>query len=311
MAKQNTGYLEEMESSSVSESVVDGALIRQDGDDIVVDFSGRLGEVAESSGDHDENLAALINGHSRVALGQRVVEWVREDEEARAGWKRRLVEGLEIIGVEEIPTEASAFDGSSTVTHPAIVEAMVRFQANAMEELFPAEGPVKTKVIGKSSPEIEEQSLRVKDFMNYLLVEEDDEYFDHTDQMCMYLPYAGSAFKKIFFGQTDNVTLSRFVTAEDLVVPYDATSLKTCPRYTHKYKLYGNEINAKIASGEFLDTDQLDPAGIGYQGSHTSSNEMDTDIKDVSDDRVAFRGEEDVERHPIVGHILDIGIHLI
>jgi len=292
MGHKNQPYLEEMESSSIETALIDGASVRQDGEDIVVDFSGDLGEVEEPTGDHDENLAVYINDNNRIALGTRISEWVEEDEEARASWKRRLIEGLEIIGVEEIPTESSAFDGSSTVTHPGIAEAMVRFQANAMEELFPAEGPVKTKVIGKSSPEREEQSLRVKEFMNYMLVEEDDEYFDHTDQMTMYLPYSGSAFKKVYYDQAEEMALSRFVTAEDLVVPYDATSLKTCPRYTHKYKLYGNEINARIVSGEFLDTSQLDPQGVRTKGSIAGSE--DEEIKDISDNREAFRAEEDV-----------------
>jgi len=294
MAKKNTqtGYLEEMEDDKIESAVVDGAAISQDGDDIVVDFSGNLGEIEEPTGDHDENLAIYIGDSNRIALGTRISDWVEEDEESRNTWKRRLIEGLEIIGVEEIPTEASAFDGSSTVTHPGIAEAMVRFQANAMEELFPSEGPVKTKVVGKSDPEREEQALRVQEFMNYMLVEEDDEYFDHTDQLCMYLPYSGSAFKKVYYDQTEDMALSRFITAEDLVVPYDATSLKTCPRYTHKYKLYGNEVNARIVSGEFLDTSQLDPQGVTTRGS--GSGEVEEEIKDISDNREPFRAEEDV-----------------
>ncbi|KKN55444.1 hypothetical protein LCGC14_0582140 [marine sediment metagenome] len=289
--KQKTGYLEEMEADGLEARVVDGASIRQEGDDIVVDFSGDLGQVEEPTGEHDENLAIYIDGSNRIALGTRIVEWVQEDEGSRATWKRRLIEGLEIIGVEEIPTESSAFDGSSTVTHPGIAEAMVRFQANAMEELFPSEGPVKTKVVGKSDQDREEQSMRVQEFMNYMLVEEDDEYFDHTDQMCMYLPYSGSAFKKVYYDQTQDMALSRFISAEDLVVPYDATSLKTCPRYTHKYKLYGNEINSRIVSGEFIDSDQLDPQGTMTRGSVGPDTD---DIKDISDNREPFRAEEDV-----------------
>jgi len=294
MAKKNTGYLEEIEEDSIDDSVVDGASIRKDGDDIVVDFSGQSGIRKEPTGEHDENLAEYMDQHSRIQIGTQITEWVREDEDSRLRWKRRLLDGLEIIGVEEIPTESSAFDGSSTVTHPAIAEAMVRFQANAMEELFPSEGPVKCKVVGKSDPDKEDQAQRVSEFMNYQLTEEDDEYFEHTDQMCMYLPYSGSAFKKVAFDMTLGESQSRFVTAENFVVPYDATSLKTSPRYTHKYKLYGNEINAKINSGEFIDTDQLDPTGISYKSQTTGTDEIETALEDVSDDRDAFRAEEDV-----------------
>ncbi len=291
MAKTKTGYLEEIDGDAIPDSVVDGASIRQDGEDIVVDFSGQLGEVDEPTGEHDENLAVYIDAGGRRKMGQQIVQWVEDDESSRSQWKRRLLQGLEIIGVEEIPSELGAFDGSSTVTHPAIAEAMVRFQANAMEELFPAEGPVKTMVVGESDEEREAQSQRVQQFMNYQLTEEDDEYFEHTDQLCMYLPYSGSAFKKVFYDMTEEAALSRFITAEDLVVPYDATSLKTAPRYTHKYKLYGNEINGRIISGEFIDTDQLDPTPVGNMipGDDAAEN-----LENISDAREPFRAEEDV-----------------
>jgi pSer/pThr/pTyr-binding forkhead associated (FHA) protein len=291
--KKTEPYLEEIEGDEVETTMVDGAEVRQDGEDIVVDFSGHARDVPDST-EHDENLAQYIPEGDRIALGIDLVEKVDQDEDSRKEWKRRILEGLEIIGVEEIPTESSAFDGSSTVTHPAIAEAMVRFQANAMEELFPSEGPVKTKVVGKSSPEREEQRTRVQGFMNYKLTEEDDEYFDHTDQMTMYLPYAGSAFKKCYFDMTEGTSLSRFVSADHFVVPYDATSLKTSPRYTHLYKLTGNEINARIASGEFIDTDALDSSGLAVNQNTTGLGEMEQELEDVSDDREAFRAEDDV-----------------
>jgi uncharacterized tellurite resistance protein B-like protein len=285
------GYLEEIESDEMESSMHEGAAISQDGDDIVVDLEGRTDRDTSDSSDHDANLAELLDEDERLKIGLELIDMVKEDEESRDKWKRRLVSGLEIIGVEEIPTESSAFDGSSTVTHPAIAEAMVRFQANAMEELFPAEGPVKTKVIGVGSPELEDQALRVQDFMNYQLTEEDDEYFDSTDMMTMYLPYSGSAFKKVYYDEVTGMTTSRFVTAEDLIVPYDATSLKTASRYTHKYKLTGNEINAKIDVGEFLASEALDPSGLGIE---QTSGENSSQIPDISDDREPFRAEDDL-----------------
>ena len=293
MAKKNTGYLEEIDDDPIDTVVVDGASISQDGDDIIIDLSGEAQEENELTGEHDENLAIAISQNNRMSIGMQIVDWVAQDEESRIQWKRRLLDGLEIIGVEEIPTESSAFDGSSTVNHPAIAEAMVRFQANAMEELFPAEGPVKCATVGESNEEKEEQRARVQEFMNYQLTEEDDEYFEHTDQMTMYLPYSGSAFKKVAFDMTIEESQSRFVTAEDFIVPYDATSLKTAPRYTHKYKLYGNEINAKINSGEFLSTNALDSQGTALTQT-TGTDDVDTALGDISDDRSANRAEEDV-----------------
>ncbi len=284
-------YLEEIESDPIKTTTVDGATISQDGDDILVDLDGGSAEKEEQSGDFDENLATYIDPRERLTLGEKFISWIEDDIESRAKWRKRMKAGLEIIGIDEIPAEHSAFDGSSTVNHPAIAEAIVRFQANAMEELFPAEGPVKCGVIGKSTVEKEEQALRVQNFMNYQLTEADEEYFDHTDQMTMYLPYAGSAFKKVAFEQTIGQSQSRFVTAEDFIVPYDATSLKTCSRYTHRYSLTGNEVNARIHSGEFMETESLDPAG---EGRYPSTSTDSKDFEDVSDDRDPFRAEDDV-----------------
>jgi len=160
-------YLEEMEQEQMETTDVDGAVVSQEGEDIIVDLEGFGGEPNPDS-THDENLAELMSVTDRVEVGNDLVEKVEDDEESRKEWKQRLLDGLEIIGVKEIPSETSAFDGSSTVTHPAIAEAMVRFQANAMEELFPSEGPVKTKVVGRSNPELEDQAVRVEDFMNTL-----------------------------------------------------------------------------------------------------------------------------------------------
>jgi hypothetical protein len=283
-------YLEEMGTDPIETSMVDGATVKQDGDDILVDLDGR-GDTSMDDSEHYPNLASKIGQHDRVAYGIQFIDDVQADMESRKKWKARLIEGLEIIGIEDIPTESSAFDGSATVNHPAIAEAIVRFQANAMEELFPAEGPVKTVVVGKSSIEKEEQALRVQNFMNYQLTDIDDEYFDHTDQMTVYLPYAGSAFKKVFYDHSEKMAVSRLVTAEDFVVPYDATSLKTASRYTHKYSLTGNQINERIDSGEFLSSDNLDPGGKLVA---TTVNEFDKSLEDSSDDREAFRAENDV-----------------
>jgi hypothetical protein len=282
--------IEEIEQDEFKTQKVGSAVVSKEGDDILVDMDGDM-DGSESDGEmseHDANLAEFMEPSARVELGAELVQMVEDDEESRAQWKSRLLQGLEIIGVEEIPTGTGAFDGSSTVTHPAIAEAMVRFQANAMEEMFPAEGPVKTKVVGESSPELEDQSTRVGNFMNYQLTEDDDQYFDDTDSMTMYLPYSGSAFKKVYYDQTEGATLSRFVTAEDLVVPYDAITLKKATRYTHKQRFSGNEVNAKIDSGEYIETHALDPQG----GSQFSTDE--NDMADISDDRSPNRAEDDV-----------------
>lgn len=279
-------FVEEMGETPMEPiTTEDGTVIEQDGDDIIVDYGDD--DSSEFSSEHDANLAEDMQSGERVTLGQKLIEMVDADLETRKPWEARIIQGMEIIGVEDIPSDVSAFDGASTVTHPAIAEAMVRFQANAMEELFPAEGPVKTTVVGKSDPEKERQSDRVREFMNWQLTDADDQYFEETDQMCMYLPYAGSAFKKVYHDITDGVSLSRFVDAQHFIVPYDATSLAKSPRYTHWYTLTGPEIAAKIDSGEFIDTDQLDPSGTGQP-------EDGRELEDKSDDKVSSRHEDDV-----------------
>jgi len=293
MAKDS--YLEEMKDDPMDSVVQDGVSIVQDGEDIVVDLSGKLGvDDSVDIDEHDANLAEAMDSGRRMTLGLQMVDWVAEDEDSRSKWKLRLKDGLQIIGIEDIPTESSAFDGSATVNHPAIAEAMTRFQANAMEEVFPADGPVKAMVVGESTVEREDQATRVAGFMNYQLTDADDEYFEHTDQMLMYLPYSGSAFKKVYHDITEEHSVSRFVTAEDFVVPYDATSLKTAPRYTHKYTLYGHEINARVASGEFIDSDNLDSSGLNNKSVSTGSDQIEGRLEDISDDREVFRAEEDV-----------------
>lgn len=278
----------QIEDDEFEPTEVDGAYVEKEGDDIVVDFEGGGRERPESDGEFDENLAGLMDKDERIKLGTSLVDMVRADKESRDQWETRILDGLEIIGVQEIPREAAAFDGASTVNHPGIAEAMVRFQANAMEELFPAEGPVKTKVVGKSTPEKEERSQRVQEFMNFQLTEQDDEYFEHTDQMTMYLPYAGSAFKKVYYDRTDEAAISRFVDAQHFIVPYDATSLAKSPRYTHWYEITGNDLNARIESGEFIEPEGLDPKGS------SRVEDEGRELKDRSDKRQESRDTDDV-----------------
>jgi len=288
-------YLEEIEDDPIKTSKVGGVTISQDGEDIVYDDGSESMEETES--EHDDNLAEYMTPSDRVALGQRLIDMVDADKETRKDWEKRLLRGLEIIGLEDVPSGSEAFDGASSVTHPAIAEAMVRFQANAMEEIFPAEGPVKTKVVGKSTPEKVDQADRVQNFMNYQLVNEDDEYFEHTDQMLMYLPYAGSAFKKVYYDITEGKSLIRFIDGEHLIVPYDATSLAKCPRYTHWYNISGNELNQKIESGEFIEPDNLSPDGTA------EAADEGKEMKDKSDSVQPSRFEEDVNYELYEVHI--------
>jgi hypothetical protein len=238
----------------------------------------------------DDNLADHLDENEQINLGMRLWEYVEIDLESRRTWEERMLDGLEIIGLQDIPDDAVAFEGAARVTYPGIAEAMVQFQARAMEELMPPEGPVKVGVIGKSTKQREAQAERVQDYMNYQLIEEDDEYYWEVDDSLLYLPYAGSAFRKIAPDPVNGKTRSRFIPAVDFIVPYWAKSLKTSPRYTHRYTMPVNDYARAVDNGYFIDADfNPTPQNLDTTGRA---------IRDVSDDRVETYHEDD--------HILEL-----
>tara|TARA_E500000305_G_C4020049_1_gene238115 strand:+ start:141 stop:2177 length:2037 start_codon:yes stop_codon:yes gene_type:complete len=151
------------------------------------------------------------------------------------------------------------FRGASGVTHPLLAESVTQFQAQAYKELLPSDGPVRTQVIGLKTPPIEAQADRVKEYMNFLLMEEMEEYTTDMDQMLFYLPLSGSTFKKIYYDAILGRPCSKFIPAEDLVVPYYASDLKDCERITHIIKMTENEVNKKMAAGFYRDIELLAP----------------------------------------------------
>ena len=233
----------------------------------------------------DSNLAELLDETSQIKIGQEIKQMVEADLRSREKWEARMMDGLEIIGFADIPEDAVAFVGAARVTYPGIAEAMVQFQARAMEELMPAEGPVKVGVIGKSDAKLEERAERVQDYMNYQLTEEDDEYYNETDTLLLMLPYDGSVFRKIAPDPIFSRTRSRLVPAKDFIVPYFATSLKTAPRYTHRYSMPGNVYKRAVAAGYFIDAD--------FQAGMTQGEGSDRTREDTTDDRTQSYHEED------------------
>lgn len=235
----------------------------------------------------DDNLAKDLTESERTTLGFKLKELVEVDLQARAPWEARLIDGLEIIGLEDIPDDAVAFEGAARANYPGLAEAMVQFQARAMDELMPPEGPVKCGVLGKSSEEREEQAQRVQDYMNYQLTLEDDEYYSETDDLLLYLPYAGSAFRKVAIDPVTGRTRSRFVPASDFIVPYFAKSLATAPRYTHRYTMPENSYRRAVANGYFVEHDF---SGLTAASATTTTS---TELADASDKKAPAYHEED------------------
>ncbi len=268
-----------------------GEAVEYDGDMITIDIGEEGDEVEEPEGDDafDANLAEKLSDNEQRSLGQKLREYVEIDLQSRADWEQRMQGGLEIIGLKDLPDDAVAFEGAARANYPGISEAMVQFQARAMDELMPAEGPVKTTIIGKKTEELEDRAARVEEFMNYQLMEEDDEYYNETDDMLMYLPYAGSAFKKIAPDPVTGLNRSRFVAATDFIVPSWAKSLHTTPRYTHRYSMAHNVYKRAVDNGYFIDAD--------FPTTEPTDQNVGKELADVSDDRTPTRHTDDHELH--------------
>lgn len=269
----------------------DGSRVEFQEGSITVDLSGEDAEAAEEgtetdSAEFDANLADKLAESEKTGLGLKLYEYVQIDIESRQPWESRMIDGMQIIGLDDIPEDAVAFEGAARVTHPGIAEAMVQFNARAMEELMPPEGPVKCGVIGESNEALEAQAERVEDYMNYQLTEEDDEYHTETDDMLFALPYFGSAFKKVAVDPQTGRTRSRYVPATDFIVPYWAKSLKTASRYTHRYTMPINGFKRAVASGYFIDCDFQPQQPM--TGDQTGQR-----LADKSDDRTETYHEDD------------------
>jgi len=220
---------------------------------VIIDFDGGLSEQLMGQ-NHDSNLAELIDEADLEAMASELVSDFEADRESRADWARAYVKGLDLLGMK-IEERQQPWAGASGVFHPVLTEAVVRFQAQAMGELFPASGPVKSKIMGKLTPEKFDQAERVQNEMNYLLTEEMTEYRDEMEQMLFKLPLAGSAFKKVYYDPLMDRPCAMFVPSEDFVASYGATDLMTCPRYTHVMKKTKNEILELQVAGFYRDID--------------------------------------------------------
>ncbi len=217
-------------------------------------------EVAEETEAEDffANIAETIDDKALKQLASDLISEYDSDKESRKDWEDTYRNGLDLLGFKYKST-TQPFKGASNVTHPLLSEAVTQFQSQAYKELLPSDGPVKTKIVGLQNEEVEAQSQRVKDFMNYQIMEKMEEYTPEFDQLLFYLPLAGSAFKKIYYDSILERAVSKFIPAEDLVVPYYATDLKDAPRITHVLKQSENDLLKKMASGFYMDVDLMKP----------------------------------------------------
>ena len=190
--------------------------------------------------DHYANLADLLPDQVLDLLGSEL--WANYDEyrRSRRQWADSYTKGLDLLGFQ-YKDRTQPFQGAAGATHPVLAEAVTQFQAGAYKELLPADGPVRTQVMGVPTPQKDQQSKRVKNYMNYMLMNEMKGYDEDFDQMLFYLPLAGSTFKKVYYDAVEGAPVSKFVPADGLLVPYSATSLEDAETIMHIIKMSHSE----------------------------------------------------------------------
>jgi hypothetical protein len=207
---------------------------------------------------HFDNLAELLPEEVLMPLGSELFQNYEEYRSSRQDWETSYTDGLDLLGFKyERRTEP--FRGASGATHPVLAEAVTQFQALAYKELLPADGPVRTQVVGLNDRQKEDQANRVKDFMNYQIMDVMKEYEPEFDQMLFYLPLAGSTFKKVYYDSLLERAVSKFVPADDLIVPYSATSLDDADAVMHVIKTTENDLRKQQVNGFYRDV-ELSPS---------------------------------------------------
>ena len=235
---------------------------------------------ADGEGDFAENLAEVLEEGQLAELVGDLLGDYDEDISSRKDWIQTYVDGLELLGMK-VEDRTEPWPGACGVYHPLLAEALVKFQAETMTETFPAQGPVKTQIIGKETPEKRDASVRVQDDMNYQLTERMTEYRPEHERMLWGLGLSGNAFKKVYFDPSLDRQVAMYVPAEDVVVPYGASNLETAERVTHVLRKTKNDLKKLQRSGFYRDVDLPEP-----------SNTMDEIEKKIAE-KMGFRAETD------------------
>jgi len=210
---------------------------------------------------HFDNLAELLPDDILEPIGSEMQSNYMDYKQSRKDWEDSYTKGLDLLGFK-YDNRSEPFQGASGATHPVLAEAVTQFQAGAYKELLPAEGPVRTQILGVSDQPKEQQSQRVKDFMNYQIMDIMKEYEPEFDQMLFHLPLAGSTFKKIYYDDLLERAVSKFVPADDLVVPYSATSLEDAEAIIHVVKISENDLRKQQVNGFYRDVELTPPEDI-------------------------------------------------
>ena len=265
-------------------------------EEATVTFEDPEDAVEEDTAEQDfyANISEDMDERVLNQLSSDLINDYQKDKESRKDWEDGYLKGLDLLGFKYVE-QNRPFRGAAGVTHPLLAEAVTQFQAQAYKELLPSDGPVKTQVLGLKTDATNEQANRVKDFMNYMIMERMEEYTPEFDQMLFYLPLAGSTFKKVYYDAMLERAVSKFVPAEDLVVPYYATDLKEAPRITHVLRQSENDLLKKMASGFYREVELMKP------------QQKDNKIKDKYNE---IEGTKKVESDDMMFSILELHVDL-
>jgi len=257
---------EEVNVTEIDETPKGPVEITEDEEGATVDFDP-MAIPMPTEVDHFANLNELLPEDDTDMIGGRLQNDYMEYKTSRKEWEQAYMTGLDLLGFK-YTNRTEPFQGASGATHPVLAEAVTQFQALAYKELLPADGPVRTMVMGKSDPQKEMQAQRVKNFMNYQLMDQMKEYEPDFDQMLFYLPLAGSTFKKVYYDDLLGRAVSKFVPADDLVVPYTATSLDDAEAVIHVVKMSENDLRKQMVAGFYSDIELTKPTS-------TTTNDRD------------------------------------
>ena len=255
------------ETEQMAQNVVDIQVAEANPNvEMMDDGSALIGEQPDMlANTFDMNLAEVLDDNQLGVIANDLRESFEEDKSSRQEWEETYKKGLDLLGFK-YQERTQPFTGASSVTHPMLSEAITQFQAQAYKELLPPGGPVNTQILGQITTQKEEQAQRVKDFMNYQITYEMEEYDPDLDSLLFYLPLSGSAFKKVYYDEGLQRPVSKFIPSDDLYVPYQTTDFPSCERVTHVIRRSENEIRKLQVSGLYRDVDlQVSTTETGLQ----------------------------------------------
>jgi len=272
---------EEAEQQELEEQGNPVEITENEDGSVDINYDPAIASVANTE-NHYANLADHLPDDILGRLSSNLFQNYQDYKNSRKEWENSYKTGLDLLGFK-YENRTEPFSGASGATHPVLAEAVTQFQALAYKELLPADGPVRTQIIGIPTPEKTQQSNRVKDFMNYQLMDQMKEYEPEFDQMLFYLPLAGSAFKKVYYDEVLQRAVSKFVPADDLIVPYTATSLDDAEAIIHRIKISENELRKQQVAGFYRDID-LKPGQLNEDELQQKENELEGRTRSKEED---------------------------